>query len=118
MTTDSPYSDFDIAIVGMACRLPGADDLEAFWQLIREGRSALRPAPEDRFDRSLFYHPDKGVLGKSYTDLGGLVTYRPVDDIIHRLALRLRLIAQDDSMPENIWGHGFHILWRDITPAI
>ena len=37
-----------IAIVGMACRFPGAPDLDAFRQLLAEGRSAVtdrRPAP-------------------------------------------------------------------------
>ncbi|MEH7829981.1 amino acid adenylation domain-containing protein [Gemmobacter denitrificans] len=32
----------DIAIVGMAAGLPGADDLADLWQMIREGRSAIR----------------------------------------------------------------------------
>jgi hypothetical protein len=27
-----------VAIVGMACRLPGAADLEAFWRMLDEGR--------------------------------------------------------------------------------
>ncbi|WP_155300050.1 type I polyketide synthase [Deinococcus kurensis] len=31
----------DIAIVGMACRYPGAPSLDAFWTLLREGRSGL-----------------------------------------------------------------------------
>ncbi len=31
----------DIAIIGMAGRFPGADDLEAFWQLICKGEEAL-----------------------------------------------------------------------------
>ena len=30
-----------IAIVGMACRFPGAADLEAFWQLLLEGKNAV-----------------------------------------------------------------------------
>ncbi len=37
-----------IAIVGMACRFPGAPDLDAFWQLLEAGRSAVtdgRPDP-------------------------------------------------------------------------
>ena len=37
-----------IAIVGMACRFPGAPDLDAFWQLLEEGHSAVtdgRPDP-------------------------------------------------------------------------
>ena len=37
-----------IAVVGMACRLPGAPDLGAFWQLLREGRDAVTEGrPED-----------------------------------------------------------------------
>ena len=30
-----------IAIVGMACRFPGADDIEAFWRLLHSGRNAV-----------------------------------------------------------------------------
>ncbi len=30
-----------IAIVGMACRFPGADDLAAFWQLLETGQNAV-----------------------------------------------------------------------------
>ncbi|MET8796165.1 SDR family NAD(P)-dependent oxidoreductase [Nocardia sp. NPDC004568] len=38
----------EIAIVGMACRMPGAPDLDAFWRLLREGRDAIGAAPADR----------------------------------------------------------------------
>src|SRR5215472_7200376 len=31
----------DIAIIGMVGRFPGADNLEEFWQLLREGREAV-----------------------------------------------------------------------------
>ena len=30
-----------IAIVGMACRFPGANDLDAFWGLLTEGKNAV-----------------------------------------------------------------------------
>ncbi len=30
-----------IAIVGMACRFPGAGDLDAFWQLLLDGKNAV-----------------------------------------------------------------------------
>ena len=30
-----------IAIVGMACRFPGATDLDAFWQLLVDGGNAV-----------------------------------------------------------------------------
>jgi phthiocerol/phenolphthiocerol synthesis type-I polyketide synthase E len=34
-------SDSDVAIIGMACRFPGADSVEKFWDLLREGREPL-----------------------------------------------------------------------------
>ena len=39
-TTVSEASD-PIAVVGMACRFPGAADLDGFWTLLREGRHAV-----------------------------------------------------------------------------
>jgi acyl transferase domain-containing protein/pimeloyl-ACP methyl ester carboxylesterase len=42
------YGEMAIAITGMACRFPGADDPEAFWTLLREGRSAVRHIEQDR----------------------------------------------------------------------
>ncbi|MEV0028354.1 type I polyketide synthase [Nocardia sp. NPDC050793] len=41
-------SAFAVAIVGMSCRMPGAADLESFWQLLREGRAAIGAAPPGR----------------------------------------------------------------------
>lgn len=37
-----------IAIVGMGCRFPGADNLAAFWQLLRSGRDAIGQMPDER----------------------------------------------------------------------
>ena len=37
-----------IAIIGMACRFPGADNTEAFWDLLWENRHGLKPFPEER----------------------------------------------------------------------
>ncbi len=53
-------ADTDIAVVGMACRLPGAPDLEAFWRLLREGRDARRELSDEHL-RSLGVPPE--VLG-------------------------------------------------------
>ncbi|WP_275405410.1 type I polyketide synthase [Streptomyces sp. SID339] len=37
-----------IAVVGMACRLPGAPDPAAFWHLLSEGRDAVRDTPPEQ----------------------------------------------------------------------
>ncbi|WP_424889049.1 type I polyketide synthase [Streptomyces sp. XH2] len=34
-------TDLDIAIIGLACRFPGAGDVEAFWCNLREGRESV-----------------------------------------------------------------------------
>ncbi|MFE9324529.1 SDR family NAD(P)-dependent oxidoreductase [Nocardia sp. NPDC052278] len=41
-------SAFEVAIVGMSCRLPGAADLDSFWQLLSEGRAAIGTGPAGR----------------------------------------------------------------------
>ncbi|MFI6778935.1 SDR family NAD(P)-dependent oxidoreductase [Nocardia sp. NPDC050412] len=41
-------SAFEVAIVGMSCRLPGAADLDSYWQLLSEGRAAIGAAPRGR----------------------------------------------------------------------
>ncbi len=73
------FQDVPLAIIGMACRLPGAEDLEGYWQLLRNGASALVELPHERFDPELYFHPEKGILGKSYTRLGGVVPEKPFD---------------------------------------
>ncbi|HEX6095636.1 MAG TPA: SDR family NAD(P)-dependent oxidoreductase [Thermoanaerobaculia bacterium] len=39
----------DIAVVGLSCRWPGANGLDEFWQLLAEGRSAIRRVPPERW---------------------------------------------------------------------
>ncbi|WP_172387678.1 SDR family NAD(P)-dependent oxidoreductase [Streptomyces sp. MNP-20] len=38
-----------IAVVGLACRFPGASDGHEFWQVLRTGTDAIREAPDDRW---------------------------------------------------------------------
>jgi len=65
-----------LAIIGMAVRLPGADDLDSYWRLLVEGRSAIGELPPERLDRELFFDPAQGVRGKTYSSIGGIVSPR------------------------------------------
>ncbi|WP_393915985.1 alpha/beta fold hydrolase [Halostreptopolyspora alba] len=46
-TAGAPQAD-PVAVIGMACRFPGAADPASFWELLRAGRSAVGPVPADR----------------------------------------------------------------------
>ncbi|MGO4757013.1 beta-ketoacyl synthase N-terminal-like domain-containing protein, partial [Streptomyces sp. 2MCAF27] len=46
----------DIAVIGLSCTFPEAASATEYWELLRQGRSALRPIPEQRFGRPMDYH--------------------------------------------------------------
>ncbi|MCX8131318.1 MAG: SDR family NAD(P)-dependent oxidoreductase [Clostridia bacterium] len=39
----------DIAVIGLSCRFPGAPGKEAYWELLTQGRSAIKPLPGQRW---------------------------------------------------------------------
>jgi len=64
---------FPIAIIGMACRLPGAADLDAFWRLLREGVDAVGDVPSDRWDQQAYFSADPDAPGKLKSPAGGFI---------------------------------------------
>src|SRR6266446_4161347 len=64
-----------IAIVGMACRLPaGAQDLESYWNLMRDTQDAVTEIPKDRWDVDRLYDPDPTAPGKISTRCGAFLS--------------------------------------------
>ncbi|MEP0930312.1 MULTISPECIES: type I polyketide synthase [Cyanophyceae] len=62
-----------IAIVGIGCRFPGAENPEAFWQLLCEGGDAIAEVPPQRWDIDQYYDPEPGKPGKMSTRWGGFL---------------------------------------------
>lgn len=63
-----------IAVVGIACRFPGGvRNIEDYWQLLRDGRDAVRDVPADRWDVDAFYDPNPEAPGKMYSRRGGFL---------------------------------------------
>lgn len=63
-----------IAIVGMACRLPGGStDTEKFWDLLEKGLDVHRKIPADRFDVETHYDPAGKRVNASHTPYGCFV---------------------------------------------
>ncbi len=59
-----------IAIVGIGCRFAGAEDLQAFWKLTRDGVDTFAPVPADRWDADAFFDSNARSRDKSYAPTG------------------------------------------------
>jgi len=63
----------EVAVVGRACRLPGAGSVARLWDLLRHERCAVRQIPDDRWSLERFGHPRRGEPGRSYTWSAGVL---------------------------------------------
>ena len=71
----------DIAIIGMACVLPGAKDASAFWSNILAKRNFIQDAPDEWVNGK--FEPDSNELDRIYTRkvglLGELAEFDPLE---------------------------------------
>ena len=67
-------ADSKLAIVGMACRMPGgANDPELFWELLEQKRDTHTTVPEDRFDIKTHYDPEGKIENSTQTPFGNFM---------------------------------------------
>jgi acyl transferase domain-containing protein len=50
-----------VAVIGMACRFPGASDTDRFWEVLRDGVDATGETPADRYDLDALYSAAGGA---------------------------------------------------------
>ncbi|HET8683417.1 MAG TPA: beta-ketoacyl synthase N-terminal-like domain-containing protein, partial [Micromonosporaceae bacterium] len=62
-----------IAIVGMGCRVPGAEGLDAYWRLLRDGVDATCDVPADRWDAQALLADGNVRPGTVVTGRGGFL---------------------------------------------
>ncbi|MEU3963150.1 SDR family NAD(P)-dependent oxidoreductase [Streptomyces buecherae] len=72
-TAQQDAAQQDIAIIGLAGRYPGADDLDAFWENLRTGTDSVTEVPPRRWDHSALYAPERGKPGTTYSRWGGFL---------------------------------------------
>ncbi|MCZ7432820.1 type I polyketide synthase [Streptomyces sp. WMMC1477] len=114
--TDMPASsstDQRIAVVGLACRVPGAADRDAFWRLLRDGVEAVTEAPAGR---GLGTGPHGGTRGGFLDAVDGFdpaffgmsPREAAATDPQQRLVLELAWEALEDAgvRPERLRGSG------------
>ncbi|MBM7815047.1 type I polyketide synthase [Saccharothrix algeriensis] len=113
MGAGNDSGDRSVAIVGVACRLPGGvDGPDGLWRALVEGRDLVTAPPADRFDPDRFTDPDRPRPGRGRTAAGGYLAdlagfdaahfgISPKEaaqvDPQHRLLLELAAEALDDA---------------------
>jgi acyl transferase domain-containing protein/acyl carrier protein len=63
-----------VAVIGMACRLPGGiNSPEQLWEALLAGKDLVTEIPADRWDAAEFYDPERGVPGRTVTRWGAFL---------------------------------------------
>ncbi len=63
----------DIAVVGMACRFPGARNLNEYWRLLTDPRAQFGRVPDTRWRADAFLSEDFRDTSAAYTDTMALL---------------------------------------------
>jgi acyl transferase domain-containing protein/thioesterase domain-containing protein/SAM-dependent methyltransferase/aryl carrier-like protein len=95
-----------IAIIGMACRFPAAEDLDAYWSLLEHAVDPTREVPHERWNPADHFDPDRGHPGRSYSRWGAFVERIAEFDAKHfgvRPVEASRMDPQQRLMLETTW---------------
>lgn len=65
--------DDPTAIIGLACRVPGAQNSSKLWENIMEQKDLQKKIPSDRFNVDAFYHPN-GANKSTVSYFGSFIT--------------------------------------------
>ena len=70
---DEPFTP-QVAIIGLACRLPGGiDSPQRFWEALLRGADFIDEVPADRWDVDSYYGSEPGEPGRSVSRWGGFL---------------------------------------------
>lgn len=101
----------EIAVIGMGCKYPGARDLKQLWSNILAKRQQFRQIPDVRLPISEYYHGDRYIRDKTYSNQAAVIDGFEFDwigrrvpqqtiqttDIVHWLALETANDALEDA---------------------
>lgn len=70
---NSRHDSDDIAVIGLSGKYPGAENLEEFWDNLKNKKNCITEIPENRWNWNDYYDSEKGKKGKSYSKWGGFL---------------------------------------------
>ena len=68
------HAPMDIAIIGLSGRFPGADNVDTFWENLRNGVNSIQKVPPKRWNADEYYSPIVAEPDKSYCRNGGFLS--------------------------------------------
>lgn len=66
-----------VAIVGMGCRFPKANNLNEYWELLSQGRSGIQDRPDFHAYMDPYFDDDMSKNDRIYTKKGGFLEQHP-----------------------------------------
>lgn len=96
-----PSATNEIAVVGMSGRFPDADDLDAFWDNLARGHSAIREIPPERWDADAVFDANVNAEGKTYSRWAALLS--DVETFDHRFFNVSPLEAQETDPQQRLF---------------
>ncbi|WP_191276417.1 SDR family oxidoreductase, partial [Nocardiopsis terrae] len=109
---DAPVRDGDVAIVAVSGDLPGAEDLDGFWDLLMSGGTAFTEVPEQRWDVDALFEPRSAGMSGTYCRNGAFL--RLPDRFDHRFFQTSRREADEmDPQQKLLLEHA----WRVVDEA-
>ncbi|NEN89392.1 MAG: type I polyketide synthase [Okeania sp. SIO3H1] len=111
MSLQTPRITTPIAVVGLGCHYPGADELSALWENILARRCQFRQMPDRRLPLSDYYDSDRNAPDQTYGSQASVIDGFEFDwvkrrvpqstvastDIVHWLALEVALKAIENA---------------------
>ncbi len=70
-----------VAIIGLSCFFPGAENLAAYWATVKSGRDALSDIPADHWSVAEYFDPDPKAEDKTYGRRGGFLAPVPFEPL-------------------------------------
>lgn len=83
---DEPTATERIAVVGIACRYPDAENPDQLWQNVLAGRRAFRKLPDQRMRAEDYYSPDPTAPDRFYSAKAAVIEGFEFDRVRYRVA--------------------------------